>query len=245
MFRNYSVVTLRNLLKNKTYSFINIAGLSIGITSSLLIMLWVFDQLSYDRFHPKVDRLYQVWVNATFDGKINSWNSLPLPTYEALKTEHANIKNTTGADWGGDHLLTVGDKRITKHGYYVGEEFLTMFEFPLLKGNAKQVLSEPGSIVLTEAAAKALFGDQDPINQLVKLDNRDELKVTGILKNVPKNSSFEFDCLLPWKLYEKQDWVKRQKDNWGNYSFQVYVELTDEALEVPVETKIKDLLTSD
>ena len=243
MFRNYSVVTLRNLLKNKTYSFINIAGLSIGITSSLLIMLWVFDQLSYDRFHPKVDRLYQVWVNATFDGKINSWNSLPLPTYEALKTEHANIKNTTGADWGGDHLLTVGDKRITKHGYYVGEEFLTMFEFPLLKGNAKQVLSEPGSIVLTEAAAKALFGDQDPINQLVKLDNRDELKVTGVLKNVPKNSSFEFDCLLPWKLYEKQDWVKRQKDNWGNYSFQVYVELTDAASEVPVETKIKDLLT--
>ena len=243
MFRNYSVVTLRNLLKNKTYSFINIAGLSIGITSSLLIMLWVFYQLSYDRFHPKVDRLYQVWVNATFDGKINSSNSLPLPTYEALKTEHANIKNTTGADWGGDHLLTVGDKRITKHGYYVGEEFLTMFEFPLLKGNAKQVLSEPGSIVLTEAAAKALFGDQDPINQLVKLDNRDELKVTGILKNVPKNSSFEFDCLLPWKLYEKQDWVKRQKDNWGNYSFQVYVELTDAASEVPVETKIKDLLT--
>lgn len=243
MFRNYIVVTLRNLLKNKTYSFINIAGLSIGITSSLLIILWVFDQLSYDRFHPKVDRLYQVWVNATFDGKINSWNSLPLPTYEALKTEHSNIKNTTGADWGGDHLLTAGDKRITKQGYYVGEEFLTMFEFPLLKGNAKQVLSEPGSIVLTESAAKALFGDQDPINQLVKLDNRDELKVTGVLKNVPKNSSFEFECLLPWKLYEKQDWVKRQKDNWGNYSFQVYVELTDAASEVPVETKIKDLLT--
>lgn len=243
MLRNYILVTLRNLLKNKTYSFINIAGLSIGITCSLLIMLWVFDQLSYDRFHPKVDRLYQVWVNATFDGKVNTWNSLPLPTYESLKTEHNNIKNTTATDWGGDHLLTVGDQRVTKKGYYAGEEFLTMFEFPLVKGAANQVLVEPGSIVLTESAAKALFGEQDPINQLVKLDNRDELKVTGILKDVPKNSSFEFDCLLPWKLYEKQEWVKNQKDNWGNYSFQVYVELTDAASEVPVENKIKDLLT--
>ncbi|MBK5277844.1 MAG: ABC transporter permease, partial [Bacteroidia bacterium] len=243
MLKNYIIVTLRNLLKNKTYSFINIAGLSIGITSSILILLWVFDQLSYDRFHPKVDRLHQVWVNSTFDGKINSWNSVPLPTYEALKTEHNSIKNVTGTDWGGDHLLTVGDKRVTKQGYYVGEEFLTMFEFPLLTGAAEQVLTEPGSIVLTASAAKALFGDQDPMGQLVKLDNRDELKVTGVLKDIPKNSSFEFECLLPWKLYEKQEWVKNQKDNWGNYSFQVFVELVDVASEIPVEDKIKDLLT--
>ncbi len=243
MLRNYLLVTLRNLLKNKTYSFINIAGLSIGITCSLLIMLWVFDQLSYDRFHPKVNRLYQVWVNATFDGKINSWNSLPLPTYEGLKTEHNNIKTTTATDWGGDHLLTVGDKRITKQAYYAGEEFLTMFEFPLVTGAANQVLTEPGSIVLSESTAKALFGDVDPMNQLVKLDNRDELKVSGILKDIPKNSSFEFDFLLPWKLYEQQEWVKDNKDNWGNYSFQVYVELTDAASETNVEEKIKDLLT--
>ena len=94
-----------------------------------------------------------------------------------------------------------------------------------------------------ESAAKALFGDQDPINQLVKLNNRDELKVTGLLKDLPKNSSFEFDCLLPWKLYEKQEWVKNQKDNWGNYSFQVYVELNEPSKKTTVESKIKDLLT--
>src|SRR5258708_30187917 len=105
MLKNYIVVTFRNLLRSKTYSFINIAGLSIGITCSLLILLWVIDELSFDRFHPKVNRLYQVWINAAFDGKINSWTSVPLPMHEALKSEHNNIKNTVVSDWGGDRLL--------------------------------------------------------------------------------------------------------------------------------------------
>ena len=243
MLRNYLIVTLRNLLKNKTYSFINIAGLSIGIACSLLILLWVFDELSFDRLHPKVDRLYQVWVNATFDGKINSWNSLPLPTYEGLKTEDNNIKSTAATDWGGEHLLTVGENRINKRGFYASEEFLEMFQFPLLKGSADKVLDEPGSIVISESTAKAMFGDQDPMDQIIRLDNLDELKVTGVLKDIPKNSSFQFDCLIPWKLYETREWVKRNKDNWGNYSFQVYVELTSPAAKASVENVIHDLLT--
>jgi putative ABC transport system permease protein len=181
-------------------------------------------------------------VNATFDGKVNTWNSLPLPTYQALKTEHASIVNTTATDWGGDHLLTVGEKRIRKRAYFAGEEFLTMFEFPLLQGNAAQVLKEPYTIVLTESTAKALFGDEDPIGKFIKLDNKDELKVSGLLKDIPSNSSFEFGALLPWKLYETNDWVKRNLDNWGNYSFQVYVELNDPASRGAVEGKIKDIL---
>lgn len=243
MLKNYILVTLRNLFKNKTYSFINIAGLSIGITCSLLILLWVYDELSFDRQHPKADRLYQVWINATFDGKVNSWTSVPLPTKEGLKTEHNNIANTVITDWGGDQLLTVGDKRINKRAFFASEEFLTMFEFPLLQGNASQVLAEPGSIVITESTAKALFGDEDPINKSILLNNQDNLKVSGVLKDIPKNSSFQFDFLLPWKLNETRSWIKRDKDNWGNYSYQVFVELTDPASEVTVENKIKDLLT--
>src|SRR5277367_3947442 len=154
MLKNYILVTLRNLRKNSVYSFINISGLSIGITCSLLILLWVFDELSFDRFHPKADRLYQVWINSAFDGRINSWTSVPLPTYEALKSESNNIKNTVLMDWGGDHLLTVGEKRINKRGYFASEEFLQMFQFPLIKGNPAKVLSEPGSIVISEATAK-------------------------------------------------------------------------------------------
>ncbi|HEV8512626.1 MAG TPA: ABC transporter permease [Cyclobacteriaceae bacterium] len=242
MLKNYLLVTIRSLRKNGTYSFINIAGLSIGITCSVLILLWVFDELSFNKFHPKADRLYQVWINATFDGKVNSWTSLPLPTYEALKTENSNIVNTTVTDWGGDHLFTVGDKRITKRSFYAGEEFLEMFQFPLQKGNAATVLDDPSSIVITEEMAKVFFGETDPINQVIRVDNKNDLKVTGVLKDIPKNSSFQFDFLLPWKVNEQNEWVKNSKTNWGNNSFQIFMELNNGSNAVIVEKAIKDLI---
>src|SRR5882672_305930 len=101
MLKNYLVVTLRNLFKNGFYSVINISGLAIGITCSILILLWVADETSFDKFLPKADRLYQVMVNATFDGTIHSWESVPLPTYEAMKTADVHIKHALVTDWGG------------------------------------------------------------------------------------------------------------------------------------------------
>ncbi len=242
MIKNYLVVTLRNLFRNKVYSFINIFGLATGISCSLLILLWVFDEISFDRFHPKLNTLYQVWINAEFDGKINSWTSVPLPLYEGLKTEDARLIRTAVTDWSGDHLLTVGENRINKVGYYASEEFLEMFEFPMISGSPRQSLEQPNSIVITESVARALFGEKDAMGQVIRLDNQDELQVTGILRDVPTNSSFQFDCLIPWKLNETRDWVKRNKDNWGNYSFQVYAELSDPAHQSAVESKIHDLL---
>lgn len=243
MFKNYLIVSVRNLFKNGFYSFINIFGLAIGITCSILILLWVADETSFDKFHPKADRLYQVWVRAFFDGKISSWTSVPLPTYEAFKTADSNIKSMVVTDWGGDHLLTVGENRLTKRGYWASEEFLEMFEFPLLTGQASQVMDDPRSIVISTSTAKALFGDKDPINQIIRVDNEHELKVTGILKDVPSNSSFEFDFLMPWKFREQtNDWVRRNMTNWGNYSFQVFAELNDPANKDAVEKTVKLML---
>lgn len=244
MLRNYVLVTLRNLRKNVTYSFINISGLSVGIACALLITLWVLDELSFDSFQPKVDRLYQVRLNAHFDGKINSWTSVPQPTYEAMKTENSNIVNTAIADWGGDHLLTVGETRINKKAYFVSQEYLEMFQFPLVKGDASSVLDDPASIVVSESLAKVLFGEEDPINQTVRVNNAQDLKVTGVLKDIPKNSSFQFDFLMTWKMKQQaEDWVKRSIDQWDNYSFQVFVELNDPANKGDVENSIRDLLT--
>ena len=132
MIKNFFLTALRNFSKNKFYTFINIAGLSIGTTCSILILLWVFDELTYDKFLSKSDRLYQVWVNSDYNDQINTWRSVPLPTYEGLKNEDSNIKRTAVADWGGDHLLTVGEKKLMLEGYYVSEEFLEMFEYPLV-----------------------------------------------------------------------------------------------------------------
>jgi putative ABC transport system permease protein len=244
MLKNYLLVTIRNLFRNGFYSVINISGLAIGIACSILILLWVTDETSFDKFHPKADRLYQVWVNAYFDGKINSWTSVPLPTYEEMKIADANIKRSLVTDWGSDHLLAVSeDKRISKRGYYVSEEFLEMFEFPLVQGNAEKVLDDASAIVITESTAKALFGDEDPMGKTIRLDNQYDLIVSGVLKNIPKNSSFQFEYLMPWKhRYEVSDWVKRNTTNWGNYSFQVFVELNDAKNKEAVEKSIVDIL---
>lgn len=244
MLRNYLIVTLRNLRKNGFYSFINITGLAIGITCSILILLWVADETSFDKFHPKADRLYQVWVNAHFDGRINSWTSLPLPTHEAMKPADANIVRCAVTDWGGDHLLASSEeKRMNKRGFHVGEEFLEMFQFPLTAGNAEQVLDDASNIVITESTAKALFGDEDAMGKIVRVDDQVDMKVAGILKDIPTNSSFQFDFLLPYKhWYNTNDWVKRNSTNWGNYSFQVFVELNDAKNEASVENSIRGML---
>jgi len=229
MLKNYLLITFRNIFKTGSYSFINISGLAIGITCSILIVLWVADETSFDKFHPKADRLYQVWVNAHFDGKINSWTSVPLPTYEAMKTADANIVRATVTDWGGDHLLSVNDtKRINKRGFNVGPEFLEMFQFPLIEGNPELILDDAKNIVITQSTAKSLFGDEDAMGKIIRIDNQHDLKVAGILKDVPLNSSFQFDFLLPYAHWHNtNEWVRRNETNWGNYSFQVFVELND------------------
>jgi putative ABC transport system permease protein len=244
MLKNYLILTFRNLRKNGFYSFINISGLAIGITSSLLILLWIADETSFDKFHPKADRLYQVWVNAHFDGRINSWTSVPLPTHEAMKPADANILHAAVTDWGGDHLLaSTDDKRMNKRGFNVSEEFLEMFQFPLIAGNAEQVLDEASNIVITESTAKAFFGDEDAMGKIIRVDNQYDLKVAGILKDIPSNSSFQFDFLLPYKHWQTtNEWVRRNETNWGNYSFQVFVELNDANNKASVENSIRDML---
>ncbi|WP_436516753.1 ABC transporter permease [Ekhidna sp. To15] len=242
MLKNFFLISIRNLKKNGLYSIINISGLSIGIVCSVLILLWVVDEVSYDKFLPKYDRLYQVFISSEFDDKVNNWQSVPLPTYEEMKVIDSNIKNSVVAGWGNPRLLTAGDVRIIKDGYYVSEEFLEMFEFPLVSGKHEEALKDPMSIVITESLAKILFGDEDPIGKQVKLSDEGTLQVTAIAKDVPENSSFQFDYLATWKYRESvNEWVKDNKTNWGNYSFQVFVELNDPIREIDVEQSIYDL----
>lgn len=243
MLRNFLLIAIRNLRKNTLYSAINIIGLSIGIVCSVLILLWVSDEVSFDKFISKSDRLYQVWVSAEFDGKINNWNSVPLPTYEAMKSANSHIKNSVVTGWGSDRLLTYDDKRIVKHGYYVSEEFLDMFDFPLLYGDPEKALDDPKSIILSESLATILFGNEDPMGQLVRFEDQGTLQVTGISKDVPENSTFQFDYLAPWKYRESvNEWVLDNKTNWGNYSFQVFIELNDPSNKEIVEEAVASMI---
>jgi len=182
-------------------------------------------------------------VHSDFNSTINTWRSVPLPTYEALQTAHVHIKNSAVTDWGGDHLLVVGDKRLYLEGYFVSEEFLTMFEFPLIFGDPKNALNDATAIVITEETAKKFFGDEDPINKIIRVDDTGDLKVTGVVKDLPQNSSFQFDYLLAWKYRRSfNPWVIENEDNWGNYSFQVFVELSDPLHLEEVNEALKPML---
>jgi len=161
-----------------------------------------------------------------------------------MKVADSHIVNSVVTGWGGERLMTVGDIRVMQDDYFVSEEFLDMFEFPLIRGNAADVLDDPSSIVISESLTQILFKNEDPIGQTIKVDDQSLLKVTGILKDVPSNSSFEFDYLIPWKHRISIDpWLARNLNEWGNFSFQVFVELTDSSDEQLANEGIHDILT--
>lgn len=240
MFRNYFLVAVRNLYRHISYSLINILGLSIGIATSILIILWIYDEVTFDSFHANKDRLYKVWFNSRFADGISSQISMPLPLREALKAKDANIKNVAVTNWGEGFLLEVGEKKINFVGMHVSEEFLDMFTYPLIAGNPDTALDQPTSILLTESTAKALFGDEDPMDKIVT-QNTYELKVTGILAEPPTNSYFSFKYLIPFAHYQAtQSWI--EPEDWDNNSFQMYMELQPGASIAAVEDNVRDII---
>jgi len=240
MIKNYIKIAWRTLLKNKAYSALNIVGLSVGMGVALLIALWVFHEYSYDKFLPDTDQLYQVKVNFTSQhtGK-HTQDALALPLAEVLKKEYPEIKYVAQSDWNGTHGLIAGNKKLYMDGSTVGPDFLKMFQFPLIKGNAGTVLKDTYSIVLTQSTAKALFGDTDPIGKVVKIDNQTNVKVTGIMKDLPANSSFSFNYLMPFSFTETQPGWGNTSTNWGNNSFQLFAMLQPGVSYEKIAPKIK------
>ncbi|HEY3430031.1 MAG TPA: ABC transporter permease, partial [Cyclobacteriaceae bacterium] len=243
MLRNYFKIAFRSLVKNPAYSFINIGGLAVGLASSILILLWVADEYSYDRFHENYGSIYKLYQSQQWAQGIGTGNAMPYPMKEAIMARSSQIKHIVMTNWGEGNMLQVGEKRLNKFGLSASEDFFTVFSFNMIKGNPATALSEPNSIVLTESTAKAFFDDQDPINKIIKIDNDQELKVTGLIKDVPNQSFVTLDYVLPFSFYESsQPWVKRSKDNWNNNSFQMYVQLQDGATEEEVNASIKSLI---
>jgi len=243
MLHNYIKIAFRSLLKNSVYSFINITGLSIGIASSLLILLWVADEYAYDRFHKKYDSIYKLYQSQQWVQGIGTGTSMPYPLKEVIKDKSSKIEHIVMTNWGEGNMLQVGEKRLNKFGLSASEDFFNMFSFDMVKGDPITALSDPTSIVITESTAKAFFDNQDPINQTIKIDNGQELKVTGVIKDVPRQSFFQFDYVLPFAYFEATtSWVRYSKDNWNNNSFQMYVQLQPGATEVDVNNSIESIL---
>jgi putative ABC transport system permease protein len=244
MLRNFFKVGFRNLARNKGFAVINIAGLAVGMASAALILLWIQNELSHDRFHEKIDRLYIMYNRDHFSGQEYAWNSTPKVMATALKKDYPEIEDVTrvmNSDFlctVGDSKPNVGDRKLKGSSCLVDSGFLQMFTFPLIRGDKARALSNPFSMVVTEAFARKMFGGGDAMGKTIRLDSTDIFTVTGVLKDLPNNTIFKFEYLLPWSYMDKLKW---SDDYWGNNSVQTYVLLRKGALQLRLDARVRDI----
>ncbi len=201
MFKNYLKIAVRNLLRNKGFSIINISGLAIGMASALLILLWIRNELGIDRIYPKTDRMYMLYNRDKFNGELWAWNNTPKVMAPVLRKDYAGVEDAVRYN-NVTFLTSAGDIHLNTQGAFADSGFLSLFEFPLLRGDAARALSGRYNIVLTQAMAKRLFGNADAMGKTVRIDSTADFTVTGVLKDLPATTSFAFDYLLPLVLHD-------------------------------------------
>ncbi len=240
----------RSLWKNKTFSFLNIFGLAIGIACAGLIFLWVEDETSFDNINAKKDRLYQLQVNMSVGGQSFTMGSTPRPMAAALQSEIAGIAHAARySDNEERRLFTFQDKSIYLSGRYTDPTLFNMFTFDFVEGNANAPFPQFYSVVLTESSARKIFGDNgQAVGKIVKINNRHEYAVSGVIRDLPENSTLQFDWLAPYQrmIAPGEDTTARQGDatNWGSFGPYTYVELDQSANPSAINSQLKDFISN-
>ncbi|MCF0072943.1 ABC transporter permease [Dyadobacter sp. CY261] len=245
MLRNYFKIAWRNLAKNKVYSVINIGGLAAGMAVAILIGLWIYDELSFDRYFQNYNRIAKVMQRGTFNGEVFHGEYNPAPMGTELRTVYGDdFEHVIMSSWTKDHILAHGDKKFTKTGNYLSADAPDMLALKMRSGT-RAGLKDPSSILLSESAAQALFGETDPLGKIMKIDNRLNVTVTGVYEDFPYNTEFrDMKFIAPWDLYvSSEQWVKRAQDNaeWGNFSWQVLAQIAPNTDFDAISAKIKDI----
>jgi putative ABC transport system permease protein len=241
MFRNYFKIAFRNLIKNKGYTFINISGLATGMAVALLIGLWIWSELTHNRYHKNYDRLAQVWQHNIYNGEKQSQKANPAVMAEEIRnTFGSDFKYVIQSTWEFGRTLAIGDKKFNKTGMYWEPEVIDMFSIRLMKGDPAQALKDPYSIILSESLAKTFFGDSDPIGQVIRVSNKSDVKVTGVYEDIPYSSQFrEVTYMMPWSLYLiENEWIRKMDDPWDSNFTQTWAQLADNADFESVSAKI-------
>src|SRR5664279_2826015 len=195
MFNNYFKIAWRNLIKNKAFTAINIAGLAIGIATCLIIMLFVQDELSFDRFNEKADQIVRVVFRGTMNGEKMKESSVMAPVGPTLRQDYPEVIDATRLVSGGSLKIIVGDQTFKDASFaYVDSNFFQVFTLPFIKGDPKTALVEPNTVVITEALSRKFFGNADPVGKTLNFKDWNQLfKITGVIKEVPVNAHFHFD----------------------------------------------------
>ena len=241
MIKSYFKIALRNLLKNKGYTFINVAGLASGMAVALLIGLWIWDELNYNQYHKNYDRLAQVWQHNVYNGVKGSQVSNPYVMAEEIRNNFgSDFKYVLQSTWNFGRILAVGEKKFNKSGMYWEPQVIDMLSINLLRGTPELALKDPYSIILSESVAKTLFDDADPMGQTIRINNKNDVKVTGVYEDIPHSSRFrDMSFIMPWELYLiESEWIKTMDDPWGSNFTQTWVQIADNSDMEQVSAKI-------
>jgi putative ABC transport system permease protein len=243
MIKNYLKIAWRNLLKNKAHTFINVTGLSVGMAVAILIGLWIWDELSYNKYHQNHSRIVQLMQNQTINGQVLTGNSMPIPLGTLLRNDYKDdFKYVSLSSWTFGLSISHGEQKLITQGNYMQPEAPEMLGLKMIKGT-RSGLKDPSSIILSQKLAKALFGDADPMDKVVKINNQYDHKVTGVYEDLPATTTLnDVELIAPWDMYvSSQPWLKRAATRWGNNSFQIFAQLQPGANFDQVSSRIKDL----
>jgi len=238
MFKNYLKSAFRNVIKHKSFSLINISGLAIGMACGILILLWVTDELSYDRFHEKADRTYRIAVKGTLNNTNMEYTLTPPILYKTLINEYPEVQDAVRI-WSFRNIITVSFENksfIENNILAVDSTFFNVFTFPLIRGDSRSALREPFSTVITSSTAIKYFGDKNPLNKTLTINNRD-FSVTGVIEDVPENSHFHFDMLTSLSTYGFDE-----DNNWWNHMVKTYIVLQEDYPREQLIAKFSGLL---
>jgi predicted permease len=239
MIFNYIKIAFRTLLKNKGYSFLNIFGLAIGITCASLIFLWVEDEVSFNSDFEKQDQVYYVPTNQQYEGAWRTFYSTPGPLAQVMKDEIPGVIRATRSS-RVERLFSVGDNVINRTGRYADADFLEIFSLKFIEGNRGEAFSNPEAIVLTKSTADELFGsDEKILGKVLKMSNKDNYLVSGVIEDLPKNVSFPFDWVAPFERYrDGAEWMTE----YGNNFSDTFVLLSEEANFEAVDSRVRQLI---
>ena len=241
MVKNYFKIAWRGLTKNRLYSLINIGGLAVGMAVSFILLIYVYNEFSFDKFNINNDRLYRVMRNQPSQGDLITSSATPTQLGGVMVKDIPGIEKFARTNGGGDNLVNYKGRSLKLNTIGADPALLEMFTFDFVRGNKRTALADQSSIIITESAAKAIFGESDPLGQTLKLNNKFLLKVSAVIKDNPANSSFRFKAIISWAQLEvQQNWIKTS--GWGNYSFTSYILLKSAASLAGVNAKVKDIV---
>ena len=241
MIRNYFQIAWRSLVKNRVYSFINIMGLAIGMAVVMLIGLWIWDELGYNKGFAHYDRIVRIMITQTRGNDVSTNESTPIPLAATLRTRYAgDFEKVATTSWNSLHILTVGDKKLNKQGMFVEPDMIDILGLRTLDGN-KATLDDPSSILISQSIATALFGNDDATGKSLTFDDSTVFRVAGVFADMPHSSDFmAVNYFAPWVNYRStHPWVKQSETSWSENSFQSFALLQDHADLNQVRDRVK------